>query len=397
MNLIEKRDELTKLARELVEAAKGGDPEAAKAAEEMIAEIQELNQRIQSVKAASGLLDQIGADDEAKPRMGGVKSLGAHVVSNVADRIDGFKGVTGASLTVPEFKAATDPHVTVGTDGTFSPAMLDVDTSIVSTVPRLTVTDLFTTGTIAGQAVTYFVESGVEGAFKAVAEGGQKPQIKYNYTRKMDGLSKIAGFIKESDEILEDLEFLASEINARLLQDLDLAEEAQLLNGDGTGGSLVGVLNRSGIQTETATASADLADAIYRGVTKISTGAHLSADAVVMHPTDYESLRLAKDQNNQYYGGGYFTGAYGQLNNVVLMPPLWGLSTVVTPSIAEGTALVGAFKTAAMLYRKGGVRVDMTNSHDTDFAYNLVTVRAEKRAALAVRRPAGFVKVTVGA
>ena len=395
MGLTEKRNELMALARELVATAKSGDEDAAKKAQETIQEIQDLDKQIKAVKDADGLLNQIGAEPADKPR-GGVKSLGAHVIANVEDRISGFKGSRGASITVPEYKAASDAHATGGTSGVFSPALVDVDKTVVSTVPRLTVTDLFTTGMVSGQAVTYFVETAREGDFATVAEGGKKPQLKYNYERKMDALSKIAGFIKETDEILEDLEFLASEINTRLLQDLELAEEAQLLNGDGQGANLTGVLNRSGIQTEKAASAADLADALYRGVTKISTGAQLSADAVVLHPTDYEALRLAKDQNHQYYGGGYFTGAYGQLNNVVLMPPLWGLNTVVTPNIAEGTALVGAFKTAATLYRKGGVRVDMTNSNEDDFTNNLVTVRAEKRAALAVRRPAGFVKVTVG-
>lgn len=397
MNLKEKRAGLVELARELVEAAKGGDPEAAKKAQETIDEIQEINQQITMVKNASSVIDQIGAEPEETPRTGGAKSLGGHVVENIKSRLADFKGSPGKSMTVPEYKAASDAHLTGGAEGTFGPALVDVDTSIVSTVPRLTVADLFNTGTVSGQAITYFVETAREGDFGAVAEGVKKPQLKYNYERKMDSLSKIAGFIKESDEILEDLEFLASEINNRLLQDLDLAEEYQLLNGDGEGANLAGVLNRSGIQTETASSSTDLADAIYRGVTKVSNGAQLSADAVVMHPTDYETLRLSKDANNQYLGGGYFNGAYGQLNNVVLMPAVWGLNTVVTPNIAEGTALVGAFKSAGTLYRKGGVRVDMTNSHAEDFTQNMVTVRAEKRTALAVRRPAGFVKVTVGA
>jgi HK97 family phage major capsid protein len=56
---------------------------------------------------------------------------------------------------------------------------------------------------------------------------------------------------------------------------------------------------------------------------------------------------------------------------------------------------VGAFKQAATVYRKGGVRVESTNSHASDFTSNLVTVRAEERVALAVRRPFGFVKVTL--
>lgn len=76
-------------------------------------------------------------------------------------------------------------------------------------------------------------------------------------------------------------------------------------------------------------------------------------------------------------------------------PNLWGLRTVVTPSIAQGTALVGAFSQAATVYRKGGVRVESTNSHSDDFTHNLNTVRVEERIGLAVPVPSGFAKVNL--
>lgn len=65
-----------------------------------------------------------------------------------------------------------------------------------------------------------------------------------------DALKKIAGFIKLTDEFLEDAPFLKSEIDGRLLYDLAWFEQ-QLLNGNGSGQNVLGLLNRSGIQTET--------------------------------------------------------------------------------------------------------------------------------------------------
>ena len=67
---------------------------------------------------------------------------------------------------------------------------------------------------------------------------------------------------------------------------------------------------------------------------------------------------------------------------------------MVSPAVAAGTALVANFAQAATLYRSGGVRVESSNSHADDFTNNLVTVRAEERVALAVRKPLAFVKVT---
>lgn len=203
---------------------------------------------------------------------------------------------------------------------------------------------------------------------------------------------KVAGWYSESDEILEDYEWLASSINNRAIYALQLEEERQLLNGSASG-DIVGVLNRSGLLTGTAT-DATLADELFKAMTDVQTASGLSADAIVLNPADYQKLRLSKDANGQYFAGGMFAGQYGQ-GGIVEQPPVWGLRTVVTPAVAVGTAVVGAFRQAATVYRKGGITVEATNTHGEDFVHNRITVRIEARRALAVRRPSAFKKITI--
>jgi len=50
----------------------------------------------------------------------------------------------------------------------------------------------------------------------------------------------------------------------------------------------------------------------------------------------------------------------------------------LTSAIAAGTALVGAFRTAAQIFRKGGVRVEASNSHSDFFVTNKTAIRAEE-------------------
>ena len=76
-------------------------------------------------------------------------------------------------------------------------------------------------------------------------------------------------------------------------------------------------------------------------------------------------------------------------------PPVWGLRTIVSAAVPANTAVVGAFGAAATVYRKGGVRVESTNSHASDFTNNLITTRIEERIALAVRYPKAIVDVTL--
>jgi HK97 family phage major capsid protein len=297
--------------------------------------------------------------------------------------------------------AAPEIGVKAATDTIVSPAGVelretatDVDLTVVQAPRRTSLADLFGSGSISGNAIRYFIEGGLEGTFGTVGENGQKPQFSVTHpTPQIDALTKIAGWYNESDEILEDYAWLASSINNRALYELLLVEEAQLLNGNGTGANLRGLLNRTGVQTATAT-TATLADELFKAQTAVQTASGLTADAVVLNPADYQVLRLAKDANGQYYGGGMFQGQYGN-GTLTEQPPVWGLRTVTTPAIAQGTAVVGAFRQAATIYRKGGVRVEATNSHDDDFTNNRITVRIEERLALAVRRPSAFVKVTI--
>ena len=100
-------------------------------------------------------------------------------------------------------------------------------------------------------------------------------------------------------------------------------------------------------------------------------------------------IGIDEPSNGEYYGGGYF----GAQN----IPNLWGIPVCVSASITSGTVVVGAFKTCASVVTNGGVSVEAVNTNEDDFVKNLMTIRAEERLALAVRRPAGFKKLTKAA
>lgn len=398
MTLKEKRAAAMSAALE-AKAAMEADPteENIKAAGDAAEAVKRLDQMIAGVSAANDALRDLAANDET-PDTGGeepaAKSLGEHFRKSVGDQLVSMKGRDGWSIAAPEFKAADDTQVTGGPSGAFRDILTEVDKTIVQAYRRPTITGLFGQGSISGQAITYFVEQGRDGDFSSVAEAGQMAQIHYaDPVQVTDALSKLAGFIKLSDEMLEDLDYVVSEINNRLMYDLSLVEEAQVLSGDGLGANLKGLLNRDGVQVA-STDVEGLADEIFKATTRISNATGMEADALVINPADYEGLRLAKDANGQYFGGGMFAGQYGA-GGLVTQPPLWGLRTVVSPAVAVGAPVVGAFNAGATVYRKGGVRVEASNSDQSDFTQGLVTVRATERIALAVRKPAAFVKITV--
>ncbi|MFT8180656.1 phage major capsid protein [Mycobacteroides chelonae] len=409
MNPKEKLAALIKAAREVAEKAKGENraltPEEQTDLDGKMGEIDQLKSDIAAGEKSAATLaaldrmaGEIPGDVQPSGDERGAKSLGEHFVKHAHASMVEKKGQSNVTVGAPEFipsKAATDNHVVGGwTDG--APFLTDFDHTVVQAPRiRLTIDDLLAQGPISGNAISYLVEGAREGGFATVAEGGAKPQMHFvNPTQKTDALKKIAGFITLTDEFLEDADFLKTEIDTRLLYELAYIQEQQLLNGDGTGQNLLGVLNRSGLQTEASAGPTDNFDAVFRAMTKVETNAQLPVDGLVIHPNDYQKFRLTKDGNQQYYGGGPFAGQYAN-DGLVLQPPLWAQKTVVTPAIAEGTVAVGSWKLAATAYRKGGVRVESATQHASNFTSNLVTIRAEVRRALAVRRPLGLCKVAL--
>ena len=368
-------------------------------------EVDDLDVKIVRGERGKSALDRLASITHPEQERSGeepqYKSLGDFFVAHAGDRLKEIKGAGGRwSVGSPEFvKLATDVQTTPASGAGLAPLVTDFDRNIVTGVRRrLTIADLLGSGRISGNALTYFVEGAAEGDYTTVAENSTKPQIHFaDPTPVTESLKKIAAFVKESDEMVDDFPFLVDTINERLLYMLGLFEETQLLNGNGTGTNIRGLLQRSGIQSLGLTTDLKTGnlDQIFKAITAVNTGSGLDADGIVINPTDYQTFRLAKDSAGQYLGGGPFTGQYGN-GGILTNPPLWGLPTVVTPAITAGTVLVGNFRLSSTVYRKGGVRVDSTNSEGNDFTNNRITIRAEERLLLAVRIPAALVKVTLG-
>lgn len=370
-----------------------------------------------TLKKFQGLADRNADFDTAVDQR--VKSLGSQLCET--DEFAAYAkqvkmGVHGASGGI-ELKAGifgeTAFSGTGGLTSTSGSAGLLVPQYITTPVQklfqRLTVADLIPTGTLSGSSLIYPLESTVTNGAATVAEGGAKPASDLGLTNVTETLKKIATILKISDETLQDIPAVQSYVNARLVLFVLIQEEAQLLNGPGTGSTMLGLLNRSGLQTTIALTGAagghpsaiDKLEAIYQMITNIRVNAFVEPDAVIMDPVSWQYLRLGKDANNQYFGGGPFTGAYGNggmaADNTVLSASgmdVWQLRTVVTTASPAGTALVGGFQLGAQRFTRGGLTVEMTNSNEDDFRFNLVALRAEIRELLAVYRPGAFGKIT---
>lgn len=361
----------------LKERIEADDAEAITEGEKLQAEIETKEAELEQAEKKAALLTRIGTDQKEDDPM--EKKTARTLGENFVETLKGKEIGKRFSLSAPAFKAATDtqtsPAAAVGFATTY-------DQNVVTGARTpLVVRDLFGAETISGSTLVYLVEGAIQGAPAVTTEGAEKPQIHFaDPTPKTVSLAKVACHIKESDEYINDYPFLASAINGRLLYELGLVEQNKLVTD---------LSGTSGIQTGTYAAAAtasDIADAILQAAMDVQSGSGFAADAIVLNPADWYTLRVGKDSDNRYYGGGYFGDQ--------TIPNLWGIPVCVSAAVASGTILVGAFKTCASVVTNGGVSVEAVNTNEDDFVKNLMTIRAEERLALAVRRPAGFKKLT---
>jgi HK97 family phage major capsid protein len=268
------------------------------------------------------------------------------------------------------------------------------DLVIAETIPgilpllfkRLVVADLIASGTTDSNLISFLKEVTATNAADTVLEGGAKPESTLAFDAASAPVRKIATFLPVTDEMLEDVAAIRSYIDARLRLFVSLKEEDQLLNGTGIAPNILGLMMLPGLSAAVARGADSNMDAIFKQISALATAALVQPSGFVINPTNWMTIQLLKNAAGNYMGSGPWAPPQP--------PTLWGLPGAVTPSIAAGTSLVGDFQGSAQIFRKGGMRVEASNSHSDFFIKNLTAIRAEERLALATYREAAFGKVT---
>lgn len=332
--------------------------------EELVKDIEELEQKIATAEKAAKVLETIGTaeskntDDTEVKKMATIEEF-TQKVGEMTDKKAGTR---------MHFEKAYNTVVT-------APQITDVDRSIAPVGNRVPAASLFSEAQISGNAITYFLEGAFEtnGGITPTAQGNKKPQVSTSFSAKTLALAKIAAYLKETDEILVDAPFLASEVQNTLMHQLGKVEDAYVVNSIG---------NTEGIGAATWGGTKTFADGILDAIMKVKADSAFEASVVILNPADIVTLMTAKDSNNQYYGGGYFVGAYGN-GGYGVPASIWGVQIYASSAVPVGSALVAA-REAVKTWRKGGMDVAIAAENEDDFLYNRVTLRAEVRLATAV-------------
>jgi HK97 family phage major capsid protein len=246
------------------------------------------------------------------------------------------------------------------------------------------VTDLFPIGNTDQAAIAYMEETTSTNAATEVAEATIMPESALAFAERTVTIRKIATYIPVTDEQLADVNQVAGLIDARLRFFVQQRLDLQLLVGDGNAPNILGIVATPNVQTQAKGADPE-ADAIYKAMDKIRTTGRANPSAIVMHPNDWQTIRLMRSVNGDVYLWGAPTD--------VGVQRIWGVPVVVSDAMTENTALVGDFANFSQLWLRQGVEV-LAGYINDDFIYGKQAIRATLRAALAVYRPQAFALVT---
>ena len=340
--------------------------------EALASEIADLEAQIEKAEKAQEILNTLGTAEDTNTDTTEVKTM-----TEMQEFAQKCKDMT-------DKKAGATMHLKAATDVVTSTQIADVDRSVAPQPRRNAAADLFSNATISGNAITYFLQGAYEGTPAATAESAKKPQNSTSFEAKTLALTKVAAYIKETDEILDDEPFLASEVQNSLVYQVGKVEDATVIGA---------VAGTSGIGAETYDGTnVTFADGILKAIKKVKSDAAYDASVVILNPADVFALLTAKDSNKQYIGGGYFTGAYG--NGAYAMPSsIWGVQIFESSTVSSGDALVCA-KEAVKVWKKGGIDVKIYEQNEDDAIYNRVTLVGEERLACAVVDLKGVVLLT---
>lgn len=343
---------------------------------ELQTDIAKLNEELQ--KSGTRLFDLEQKLGNRTPEDNLQKSFSEKAAEEITKSWDGRTSKTEVGSF---YKAVTSATISAG--ATVAPQRLD---GIVTPgLQRLTVRDLLAQGSTSSNALEYVRENVFTNGADVVAEGALKPESDITFTKETANVKTIAHWIQASRQIVSDSSQLQSYINNRLLHGLALKEEAQLLNGDGTGDNLTGLNQVATAYSTGLTVTGDtFADVVAHAVYQVSTS-EFEASAVILNPSDWHKISLMKDQEGRYIFGG---------PQAFASKVMWGLPVVTTMSQAVNTFTVGAFNLASQVWDNMDASIEVSNQDRDNFVKNMLTILCEERLAVAHYRPQAIIKGT---
>jgi HK97 family phage major capsid protein len=251
---------------------------------------------------------------------------------------------------------------------------------------RFTLEGLLSKVPTNSNAIEYVRENVFTNNAAETAEAGALPESSITTSLENVPVSTIGHFLKISRQLAADNAALAVYIDVRLRYGVDLRVENQVWGGNGVAPNIGGFTKAGNFVAHGYTNASLLALGLTNNMFDVigktigdSEASDYPADAVVLNPSDWWTMRLAKDAD-----GRYILGDPG----VAVAQVLFDRPVVATNACTAGNFGVLSVGQSATFHEREGVQIDISEHDGDNFQKMLLTLRGYRRCALAVERPA---------
>lgn len=232
-------------------------------------------------------------------------------------------------------------------------------------------------------AIEFTKEASFTNNAAETAEGGAKPESALTWSLVNMPMSTVAHWIKISRQLAADNAALAAYVNNRMVYGVNRKVETQLVAGDGTAPNLSGCLD-TGNFTPHGYLSGALGSTLpklvlIRKMIADTWAAGYPADAILLNPADWAAIEIELFTTTS---NTVRVSVDAQGNTT-----LFGVPVIQSVGMTADNVAVGAFRQAYTVYNREGVVVELSESDSDNFTKNLITIRAERRLALATEVP----------
>ena len=344
-------------------------------------EIKQLNDLVEQAKAS-----EVAAAKAADPNQrtgapqapGEQKTLGQMIVSGKAHH-------KGAAVDFPEFnpRALKAVFQRAGvSDSGYAPESIRVPGLVLDfAFQEPQIIDVVPAGTTSQAVVKYMEMVTRTNSAAERSEGAALAESGYEYEEKSQTVESVGHILPVTEEQLADVPGIESLLDNVMLTDLRRRVSSQMLVGNGTAPNLRG-LNTAVTQTQPKGGDSAI-DAIFKAGMVIATTGFGTPNAVILHPLDWQEIRLSKTTTGDYLFGN---------PSIAGFTTLWGWQRVLSTEETENQALVGDFNSCQFFTREG-MKVE-TGLNAADFKNVRLSIRALIRGAMVVLRISNFTKVT---
>lgn len=341
--------------------------------EDMVKQMHNLNEAMKAQGIAIKQFARSKKDDQPTTFKAAVKEA-------LSEKIDQIKSLRGLGFVDLEVKAVGDMTIAGNVSGGNVPVEDRIDGLNTIASRRIRFLDVLMKSSTTSQIVSWVYQSGKEGAAGGTTEGTAKNQIDFDLVVDSETTKKRTAYIKVSDEMLDDIAWINSEINNELMRELLKDVESQAYEGDGTGNNLNGVLTTATAFAAgtfaTAIDNANFVDVLTVAANQIAIADQDPPNYIFMHPSDVTTLKVTKlsSTDKRYVDRLIQTGMNLSLDGIPIIP-----TTLVTVD----KYLIGNFSLAHLVTRDS-IRIEMGLDAD-DFTKNMRTIRAEWRGLTYVK------------